>query len=127
MCVSVFRFLCLPHPRRDAPQHTNQLDHWKLPVILLQNRETKTNITFLSDDRLLLTGVEEQIIQTKIRLNGRKESNKKMWFVALKSQWEHRRPRLTVSVFNRIDHGFNETQWKLSREAQLQTRIIFQE
>lgn len=35
VCVCV----CVPHSRRDAPQHTNQLDHWELPIILLQNHE----------------------------------------------------------------------------------------
>lgn len=34
-CVCV----CAPHSRCDAPQHTNQLNHWELPIILLQNNK----------------------------------------------------------------------------------------
>lgn len=31
----------IPHSRSDASQHTNQLDHWELPVILLQEHEAR--------------------------------------------------------------------------------------
>lgn len=37
--LQVCVFVCVPHSRCNAPQHTNQLHHWELPIILLQNNE----------------------------------------------------------------------------------------
>lgn len=39
VCLCVCVCVCVPHSRCDAPQHTNQLDHWELPIILLQNNK----------------------------------------------------------------------------------------
>lgn len=63
-CVCVWVWVSVPHSRCDAPQHTNQLDHWELPIILLWNHEP-TGLFLFSIIRLFHFSALERILQVR--------------------------------------------------------------